>query len=131
MEAETDLSLTFYHRQQLIVSPRGVRLSKNCNLHHSGIKFDRSNKFYLCYYGQVNSLPASKHLLGVTFILPPMVARLMSSKVNNVLILFVINYIFISNTDRIEQMIPILIFFSTGSLWTSYGLLPMIPDEFL
>ena len=37
------------------------------------MKFDRSNKFYLCYYGQVNSLRlklsvvskwASKHLCG-------------------------------------------------------------------
>ena len=25
-------------------------------LQHSVMKFDRSNKFYFCYYGQVNSL---------------------------------------------------------------------------
>ena len=46
------------------------------------MKFDRSNKFDLCYYGQVNSLRlkssvaskrASKHLWGVTFILLAMV----------------------------------------------------------
>ena len=42
-------------------------------LHHSVMKFDRSNKFDFCYYGQVNSLRltasvalkwASKHLWG-------------------------------------------------------------------
>ena len=46
------------------------------------MKFDRSNKFDLCYYGQVNSLRlkssvaskwARKHLRGVTFILLAMV----------------------------------------------------------
>ena len=46
------------------------------------MKFDRSNKFDLCYYGQVNSLRlkssvtskwASKRLWGVTFILLAMV----------------------------------------------------------
>ena len=51
------------------VTPKGVRLSEK--LEHSVMKFDRSNKFDLCYYGQVNSLRlkssvalkwASKHL---------------------------------------------------------------------
>ena len=46
------------------------------------MKFDRSNKFDLCYYGQVKSLRlkssvaskwASGHLLGITFILLAMV----------------------------------------------------------
>ena len=46
------------------------------------MKFDRSNKFDFCYYGQVNSLRlkssvaskrASKHLWGVPFILLAMV----------------------------------------------------------
>ena len=36
------------------VTPKGVRLSEK--LQHSVMKFDRSNKFDLCYYGQVNSL---------------------------------------------------------------------------
>ena len=36
------------------VTPKGVRLSEK--LQHSVIKFDRSNKFDLCYYEQVNSL---------------------------------------------------------------------------
>ena len=65
------------------VTPKGVRLSKNCSdLQHSVMKFDHSNKFDLCYYGQVNSLGlktsvaskwASKHLWGETFILLAMV----------------------------------------------------------
>ena len=51
------------------------------------MKFDRSNKFDLCYYGQVNSVRlklnvpskwASKHLWGVTFILLAMVHRLIN-----------------------------------------------------
>ena len=55
------------------------------------MKFDRSNKFDFCYYGQVNSLRlkssvvskwASKHLRGVTFILLAMVAT--SLRVNRV-----------------------------------------------
>ena len=34
-------------------TPKCVRLSENCsNLQHSVMKFDRSNKFDLCYYGQ-------------------------------------------------------------------------------
>ena len=33
---------------------KGVRLSEK--LQHSVMKFDRSNKFDFCYYGQVNSL---------------------------------------------------------------------------
>ena len=36
------------------ITPKGVRLSEK--LQHSIMKFDRSNKFDLCYYGQVNSL---------------------------------------------------------------------------
>ena len=38
--------------------PEGVRLSEKVQLQHSVaiMKFDRSNKFDLCYYGQVNSL---------------------------------------------------------------------------
>ena len=34
-------------------TPKCARLSENEN---SAMKFDRSNKFDLCYYGQVNSL---------------------------------------------------------------------------
>ena len=41
----------------LYVIPKGVRLSEKLQLtQHSVMKFDRSNKFDLCYYGQVNSL---------------------------------------------------------------------------
>ena len=36
------------------VTPKGIRLSEK--LQHSVMKFDRSNKFDLCNYGQVNSL---------------------------------------------------------------------------
>ena len=35
-------------------APEFVRLSEK--LQHAVIKFDRSNKFDFCYYGQVNSL---------------------------------------------------------------------------
>ena len=57
------------------VTPQKCQIvRKNCSLlQHSVMKFDRSNKFDLCYYGQVNSLRlkssvaskwASKHLWG-------------------------------------------------------------------
>ena len=39
---------------KIYVTPKGVRLSEK--LQHSVMKFDRSNKFDLRYYGQVNSL---------------------------------------------------------------------------
>ena len=61
-----------------MLPPKGIRLSEK--LQHSVMKFDRSNKFDFCYYGQVNSLRlklsvASKWAtpLGVTFILLAMV----------------------------------------------------------
>ena len=38
------------------VTPDGGRLAEKLQLQHSAIKFDRSNKFDLCYYGQINSL---------------------------------------------------------------------------
>ena len=50
------------------------------------MKFNLSNKFYLCYYGQVNSVQlkssvatkwGSKHLLGVTIILQAMVPTIL------------------------------------------------------
>ena len=38
-------------------TPKVSHCQYNCNeLPHSVMKFDRSNKFDLCYYGQVNSL---------------------------------------------------------------------------
>ena len=40
--------------RKINVTPKGVRLSEK--LQYSVMKFDRSNKFDLCYYGQVNSL---------------------------------------------------------------------------
>ena len=52
--------------------------------HYSVMKFDHSNKFDLCYYGQVNSLRlkssvaskwAGKHFCGVTFILLAMIHK--------------------------------------------------------
>ena len=36
-----------------MLPPKGVRLSEK--LQHSVMKFDRSNKFEFCYYGQVNT----------------------------------------------------------------------------
>ena len=51
------------------------------------MKLDRSNKFDLCYYGQVNLLRlqlsvaskwASEHLWGVTFILHAIVRSILS-----------------------------------------------------
>ena len=43
-----------YHRQQNKCYPPKVSdFQKNCS---SRMKFDRSNKFDLCYYGQANSL---------------------------------------------------------------------------
>ena len=58
-------------------TPKGARnIAVNCS--RSVMKFDRSNKFDFCYYGQVNSLQlkssvaskgACKHLWGVPFIL--------------------------------------------------------------
>ena len=52
-------------------TPKGARLSEK--VQHSVMKFDRSNKFDFCYYGQANSLRlkssvaskwASEHLWG-------------------------------------------------------------------
>ena len=60
------------------VTPIGVRVSEKLQLTEHSIIFDRSNKFDVCYYGQVNSLLlksrvaskwASMYLRGVTFIL--------------------------------------------------------------
>ena len=61
------------------VTTKDVRLSEKLQLTAALCnEFDRSNKFDLCYYGQVNSLRlkssvaskwANKYLLGVTFIL--------------------------------------------------------------
>ena len=41
------------YRQKQNVTPKGVRSSEK--LQQSVMKFDRSNKFDLCYNGQVNS----------------------------------------------------------------------------
>ena len=70
-----------YHRQQNKCYPNGVRLSEK--LQQFVMKFDRSNKCDLCYYGQVNSLRLKPSVawkwistlspLGVTFILLAMV----------------------------------------------------------
>ena len=51
------------------VTPKGVRLSEK--LQHYVMKFDRSNIFDLCYYGQINSLrlKSSVHLYINIFIL--------------------------------------------------------------
>ena len=67
--------LWMFHRQQNKWYPQ--RCQENCSqLQHSVIKFDRSNKFDFCYYGQVNSLRlklsvaskwASKHLWGTIY----------------------------------------------------------------
>ena len=69
-----------------MVPPKVSHCQKNCiKLQHSVMKFDHSNKFDLCYYGQVNSLRlkssvalkwASKHILAVTFILQAIVRQL-------------------------------------------------------
>ena len=50
----TALKVLVHHHQQNRCYPRGVRLSEK--LQHSVMKFDRSDKFDFCYYGQVNSL---------------------------------------------------------------------------
>ena len=49
---------TMIHHQQNKYYPQKVLYcQKNYSkLQHSVMKFDRSNKFDLCYYGQVNSL---------------------------------------------------------------------------
>ena len=57
-----------------MIPPKVSDCQKNCSqLQHSVMKFDRSNKLDLCYYGQVNSLRlkssvaskwAIKHLWG-------------------------------------------------------------------
>ena len=65
-----------YHRQQNKCYPqKSVRLPEK--MQHSVMKFDRSNKFDFCNYGQVNSIRQTRVLLrngqveiyGVTFIL--------------------------------------------------------------
>ena len=43
-----------YHRQQNKCYSQRCPIFKE--IQHSVMKFDRSNKFDLCYYGQVNSL---------------------------------------------------------------------------
>ena len=64
-----------YNRQQNKCYPKGVRLSEK-QLQHSVMKYNRSNKFYFCYYGKENSLRlksivasklASKQLWGTIY----------------------------------------------------------------
>ena len=47
-----------YHRQQNKCYPEKCEIVRKTavNCKHAVMKFDRSNKFDLCYYGQVNSL---------------------------------------------------------------------------
>ena len=47
-----------YHHQQNKCYPQWCQIVRQTavNLQHSVMKFDRSNKFDFCYYGQVNSL---------------------------------------------------------------------------
>ena len=74
-----------YNRQQNKCYPQRFQIVRKTTvnlLQHSVIKFDCSNKFDLCYYGQINSLLlkssvaskwTSKHHWGITFILLAMV----------------------------------------------------------
>ena len=45
-----------HHRQQNKCYPKKCKYVKKKKLEHSIMKFDSSNKFDLCYYGQANSL---------------------------------------------------------------------------
>ena len=46
---------SIYHRQQNKCYPQKFKVVRKTAL-NSEMKFDRSNKFDFCYYGQVNSL---------------------------------------------------------------------------